>query len=75
MTDRTFEYLLNAMESAAQQPTPADHGYADARAAVLAYVADLEQRVTIATQAIIDATAIFSQALIESQRSLRDADR
>lgn len=38
MTDRTFEYLLNQMEHAAQQEKPADHDYAGKRRAVFAYV-------------------------------------
>lgn len=38
---RAFEYLLNAMELAAHEENPADHGYKAKRAAVFAYVAKL----------------------------------
>lgn len=41
---RAFEYLLNAMERAAQEENPAEHGYADKRSAVFAYVRNLESR-------------------------------
>jgi hypothetical protein len=37
-----FMYLLNAMENAAAEDNPFEHDYAGKRAAVLAYVADLE---------------------------------
>lgn len=40
-----FEYLLNAMERAAQEEKPAEHGYAEKRRAVLDFVRDLEGRV------------------------------
>ncbi len=40
-----FVYVLNAMERAAQQEAPAEHGYAAKRAAVLEYVADRERRI------------------------------
>jgi hypothetical protein len=42
MSDRTFEYLLNAMEHASQADHPDKMGYADKRKAVLEYVAKLE---------------------------------
>lgn len=42
--DRTFEFLLNAMEHAAQAKNPARAGYAAKRRAVLTYVAQLEAR-------------------------------
>lgn len=38
-----FDYLLNAMENAARQQVPFDHGYGDKRRAVLQYVAALEK--------------------------------
>lgn len=38
---RSFEYMLNAMEHAAQQPNPASHAYAEKRRAVFQYVQDL----------------------------------
>ena len=37
-----FDYLLNAMEFAAQQDNPADHDYYSKRKAVLDYVAKLQ---------------------------------
>lgn len=37
-----FDYLLNAMEWAGQQANPAEHGYADRRRALYAYVRRLE---------------------------------
>lgn len=43
-TTREFEYLLNAMELAAQSDEPAKLGYAEKRKAVLAYVAALQAR-------------------------------
>ena len=42
MSDRTFEFLLNAMERASQSKEPAKNGYAEKREAVLAYVRGLE---------------------------------
>lgn len=39
-----FDYLLNAMEAAAQHENPADHGYAQKRQALYAYVRGLENR-------------------------------
>jgi hypothetical protein len=47
MPDRTFEYMLNAMEYAGQQDDPSAHSYAAKRRAVFAYVANLEQRVAM----------------------------
>lgn len=41
MSDRTFEFLLNAMENAAQSSMPAENRYADKRRAVFAYEAAL----------------------------------
>lgn len=38
-----FDYLLNALELAAQSDKPAEHGYAEARRALFAYVRDLER--------------------------------
>lgn len=43
MSDRTFEYLLNAMEFAALQDNPSKHGYTSKRRAVLDYVARQER--------------------------------
>lgn len=43
--DRTFEFLLNAMESAAASREPFKHGYAEKRAAVFAHVTALEAEV------------------------------
>lgn len=40
---RPFEYLLNAMEHAAQQPMPGKHQYAAKRKAVLDYVATVAE--------------------------------
>lgn len=37
-----FDYLLNAMEAAAQHENPAEHGYAQKRQALFAYVRGLE---------------------------------
>jgi hypothetical protein len=37
-----FDYLLNAMELAAQHTNPAEHGYAQKRQALYAYVRGLE---------------------------------
>lgn len=42
-----FEYLLNAMEHAAQSDAPAKEGYADKRRAVLAHVADLTRQLKL----------------------------
>jgi hypothetical protein len=39
-----FDYLLNSMELAGKQDTPAEHGYGDKRRALYAYVRDLEAR-------------------------------
>jgi len=39
LADRQFEYLLNAMENAAQSASPALQGYGEKRKAVLDYVA------------------------------------
>lgn len=39
-----FDYLLNAMEAAAQQENPASYGYAQKRQALYAYVRGLENR-------------------------------
>lgn len=39
---RTFEYLLNAMENAAQSDRPAEQGYAAKRRAVFQHVEDLQ---------------------------------
>jgi hypothetical protein len=39
-----FDYLLNAMEAAAQHENPAEHGYAQKRQALYAYVRGLENR-------------------------------
>jgi hypothetical protein len=41
-TELEFGYLLNALEDAAAQREPSRHGYAEKRAAVLAYVAHLQ---------------------------------
>lgn len=41
LADRQFEYLLNAMENAAQSASPALQGYGEKRKAVLDYVAAL----------------------------------
>ena len=38
---RTFEYLLNAMEAAAQEQKPAEHEYGEKRRRVFQYVQDL----------------------------------
>ena len=43
MSDRTFEYLLNAMENAAQSENPAKNGYAAKRRAVFEYVESLQR--------------------------------
>ena len=40
--DRAFEYLLNAMEAAAQSENPAAENYAAKRRAVFDYVRNLE---------------------------------
>jgi hypothetical protein len=37
-----FDYLLNAMERAGQEKAPAEHGYAEKRLALFAYVRALE---------------------------------
>lgn len=42
MSDRSFEYLLNTMERAAQEANPAEHDYAAKRKAVFDYVRRLE---------------------------------
>jgi len=39
-----FDYLLNAMLHAGQESKPAEHGYANKRKALYAYVRDLEAR-------------------------------
>lgn len=39
-----FNYLLNAMERAAQAERPADHGYGEKRKALLAHVRELERK-------------------------------
>jgi hypothetical protein len=44
LLDRRFEYLLNAMEVAAQSSNPWLAGYAEKRRAVFAYVAELQRR-------------------------------
>lgn len=41
MSDRTFEYLLNAFEQASQADCPEDHDYAGKRVALFAYVSRL----------------------------------
>ncbi|MCC6650644.1 MAG: hypothetical protein IT348_05805 [Candidatus Eisenbacteria bacterium] len=39
-----FDYLLNAMEAAAQMENPAAYGYAEKRQALYRYVRGLENR-------------------------------
>jgi hypothetical protein len=59
--DRTFEYLLNAMEHAAQSSNPALEGYGIKRRKVLEYVEQLESlqitmaevRMTVPTGALV----------------------
>lgn len=48
MSDRTFEFLLNAMEAAGRAERPAEHNYAARRQAVLEYVALLERQLASA---------------------------
>jgi hypothetical protein len=45
-----FDYLLNAFEEASQSGRPADHGYAEKRRALFAYVRGLE-RIALANTA------------------------
>lgn len=45
LLDREFEYRLNRMERAAQDPEPAKMGYGEHRRRVFEYVADLQRRV------------------------------
>lgn len=39
-----FDYLLNAFELASQASNPAEHGYAEKRRNLFAYVRELEAR-------------------------------
>jgi hypothetical protein len=43
-----FDYLLNALERASQADNPAEHGYADKRRSLFAYVRELEARAGVA---------------------------
>ena len=61
-TPTQFDYLLNAFERASQAVTPADHGYAEKRRALFAYVRGLEA----------PCTAPEEGALHELQRVLRE---
>lgn len=49
MADRTFEYLLNRMELAGRRENPAEHGYGEARKAVLKHEADLRDQLAAVT--------------------------
>jgi hypothetical protein len=51
LLDRTFEYLLNRMEFAAQSETPAALDYGAKRRAVFAYVAELQRLAALAAPA------------------------
>lgn len=42
-TKTKFDYLLNAFELASQADKPAEHGYAERRRALFAYVRELEE--------------------------------
>jgi hypothetical protein len=53
-----FDYLLNALESAAQADKPAEHGYAEERRALFAYVRDLERRAAETTELRAKAAAL-----------------
>lgn len=49
-TPTQFDYLLNQVEHAGQQEQPAMYGYAEKRAALFAYVRDLEARRSASTE-------------------------
>lgn len=68
-----FDYLLNAMEAAAQHENPADHGYAQKRQALYAYVRGLENRPSpLATPDTLPPVAVGDIVLIAPSAS-RDA--
>lgn len=50
MTDRTFEFLVNAFKQASQSQTPAEMGYADKRKALFAHEAALRAEVARLTE-------------------------
>lgn len=78
MPDRTFEYLLNAMERAAQAKHPAKAGYAAKRQAVLAFVAGLQleaekrdARVRVLEAKEQDANEVFAWLNANAEHELR----
>lgn len=66
MPDRTFEYMLNRLERAAQAEKPAEAGYAFARNEILRYVRGLE--------ALRDDVRTLQIAANEHVRVIPDAD-
>ena len=65
--NNSFIYLLNAMERAAMEEHPAEHGYAKKREAVLRYVADLEA-IRSATLPIKELREIYGLLLAKAAR-------
>lgn len=62
-----FDYLLNAVDAAAQHENPAAHGYAEKRQALFAYVRGLENRAALATPPPADLAAQVETLTREKQ--------
>ena len=74
-TPRTFEYLLNAMEEAAQSSIPHKLGYGDKRKGVFDYVSQLERELAAALAELANVKDDFDAAIEqrdEMKLTLRD---
>lgn len=74
MRKTPFICLLNAMEYAAQSADPLKEGHRDKRKAVLAYVSDLERRLTTIRAQTLEEAAKVCEGL-PRKNHIQPADR